>query len=210
MTIPRKLGIPFSFAGFRAGHGFPLSVGGKLLTTRQKDMDHVSAFAGALGTANSFIARMHPNEFCQVVADDTQEMKRQLRAVEQMLANGYWDFPAADGQKIRMAGDHLMDEIHFMDKSMNSPVLEIADAVAYGLRAFYEETKYADRCKEFIFGSEHILPKLTEHGNLGLYLDPDEYGMVRIGDAMASAPFRLATPEAIKAYKLALARRGRF
>lgn len=161
MSLPRRLKIPISFGIVRRSAP-EIDLKGKM---SQSQFRHVMAFTGAVGRADKYI-RDHgaPNEIATLVAENIPEMHRFLKFGLTMLRQQPitlekdllqpTQLEKSMGiaiQEPEQTVQRIRDGVHFQEKS-ESPFLQIADALAFGLRRGFSEQKMGDEFLESIFG----------------------------------------------------------
>ncbi|WP_143324190.1 DUF3800 domain-containing protein [Caulobacter sp. X] len=161
MSLPRRLEIPISFGIVRRSAP-EIDVQGLM---SQAQFRHLMAFIGAVGRADKYI-RDHgtEDEVATLVVENIPEMHRFLklglrtlrehpRQLDQNLLRRT-QLEISAGQTIQepeFSSERIRDGVHFQEKS-ESPFLQIADAVAFGLRRGFSRQKDGDVFLDAIFG----------------------------------------------------------
>ncbi len=179
MRIPHRLGMGVCVAAMWRGavdfkgHGVGLSVA---------QSDHLHTFALCLGHADNEIRNnASPSEVAMVVAEDVPEMRRFLRIVPRVYRNNPIMISQAHMRKtvsdeeagyIRQSGDfritRIRNSVHFVEKA-DDPLVQVADACAYGLRRYFAEEKFGVEFARATVGSEHRLRNFARPGGAECY-----------------------------------------
>jgi len=110
--------------------------------------------------ASAFVRRFAANEVMTIVAEDVPELRRWLkRAITGGQKHGLRVVPpehqlqtraqvtAGQAAEAKLVGlSHIVDVVHFVEKQ-DAPLLQLADACAFGFRRFFAEQSGGD---EFI------------------------------------------------------------
>lgn len=174
MSLPRRLGIPISFAFIRKGLATK-EVGpaerdiADSLRTSVADYRHFRCFETTLCEADQFM-RDHAelSEVASVVAENVGHLQGPFRQVPKVIkrqggrlyppgslkpseadkARGY----IKQGEELRIS--RIRDTVLFAGKD-DEPLLQIADACAYGLRQYFEGKDFGDQFIDAIKGAPY-------------------------------------------------------
>jgi hypothetical protein len=141
---------------------------GDLQGHSQDKWHHMLAFAPCMGVADGFIRdRCRENKLAPVVAEDLQKMRKQLRAAASRLTRTPMDLDptgfASESSDMcvllpkssELRVERIVDTIHFTEKS-ESPILQVADACAYGLRRYLSGQPHGENFARSIFGCDDL------------------------------------------------------
>ncbi len=160
MRLPRRLKIPFSFGLVRRES--PNRLAGAGISRTQ--WHHINAFTYCLARADMYIREFAaPNEVATVVAEDVPEMRKFLKQTPGLFRQvilsraplrpttaeknlGY----IKQKREIRIA--RIRKAIHFVQKE-DDPMLQLADATAFGLRRYFAGQQFGDEFASSIFGA---------------------------------------------------------
>lgn len=165
MSIPRRLNLPIALgACLRTTEMPPELLKSRGITLVQAQ--HGIAFQECVARADSWINKYaRHNEVATVIAEDVPESKRLLRRMTKHLLAGY-TIPQQDIQLTQPLPHPLLtlDEfrkrkisrirlpIHFVEKQ-DEPLLQVADACAFGFRRFLSEQPHGLDFVEAILGA---------------------------------------------------------
>jgi hypothetical protein len=148
MQIPRKLEIPVSLAMVRRDTEILAK-----MDLPKEAVHHLVAFYLCLTEADRYI-REHaePNEVATVVAEDVPSMRKTLRKALDYkpiilpvgVTSGRCDIITKDDREFRIS--RVIDTVHFVEKG-KGPLLQIADACAFGFRRYFSNQQFG---KEFV------------------------------------------------------------
>ena len=178
MSIPRRLGMNIAVAAqWRNAADFSDDIKGLGLTHSQ--FEHCIAFSQCVAIADRNI-RTHagPREVATVVAEDVPEMRKFLKHTSRMLREDpYYLTPEMlrelEGDKERgyseQSGEvrvsRIRNSIHFVEKA-DDPLVQIADACAYGFRRFFAGEKFGVEFAEAILGDHRHLRHFQSPGGV--------------------------------------------
>lgn len=181
MMLPRRLGIPISVGMVRRGG----SLGPAEMSVAE--FDHVIAFHACITRADKYI-RDHgaPNEVATVVAEDNPRMRRFLRNITKSeglragftLPPGMLKPTLAEqeagfiSQESENRISRIRHAIHFVEKG-DDPMLQLADACAFGLRRFFSELEYGHDFAVAINGTPPPLSDWSGPMNAATFYPPD-------------------------------------
>lgn len=164
MSIPRRLEIPIS-AGLCWKNA-------KVETTHRlakNEMQHIFAFNYCIAKADQWIRDFgKPNEIGLVIAED-HDLKRYLGQVPRILREKPYTFSPKNltwrqtdieqgfnSQTASVRVNRIRDTVHFVQKDQEILVW-IADAIAYGLKRFFNQLQFGNKFSEAICGEQIIL-----------------------------------------------------
>lgn len=169
MSIPRRIGMAICLAAqWRGAVDFTESYGA--LGLRPDQSDHLAAFNLCVCVADRNIRRhAGPRELATIVAEDHPEMRRFLKAAPKILKTNPISLPqdmlrrtALDDEAgyIKQSGDlrvtRIRNSVHFVAKD-DDPLVQIADACAYGFRRYFAQEKFGNEFARSILGDETML-----------------------------------------------------
>jgi hypothetical protein len=181
MSIPSRVGMAISVAAqWRGAVDFSEGYGKLGLTPAESD--HMQAFKLCLAMADRGIRReAGPREVATVVAEDHPTMKRYLKQVPTMLRNvpvhlkpDFLRQTEADREAgyLTQTGDirveRIRSAVHFVAKE-DDPLVQVADACAYGVRRFLNSEKFGVEFVRKIFGDESLLRNFASPGGCECY-----------------------------------------
>jgi hypothetical protein len=163
MSIPRSLGIPIVVSVVFRRFQVPKIAEKKSITLPQ--FHHYMAFGHCIGRADQYMRDYTPpNEVATVVAEDNTEMRRFLKNVVPFLRENTITIPEGmtnkeDNPRFRETRDckveRIVDSIHFVGKK-EAPLLQIADACAFGIRRCLAEQEMGRQFQLSIFGGDEL------------------------------------------------------
>lgn len=164
MSIPRRLGMAIALGVVQRS-----ATGLALQSMSLENSHHYFAFMGCISRADKYI-RDHagPREVATVVAEDCPQMQKHLKHIPKLLRTTPIDIHPS---WIRMTGEErelgfitqesetrisrTRQAIHFVDKR-DDPLLQLADACAYGFRRFFACQPHGDDFAKAILGDRPI------------------------------------------------------
>ena len=169
MSIPRRLGIAIC-VGVHWRNSVSYGEDYKRLGLTISQYEHLLTFANCIAISDRNIRRYAgATEVATVVAEDVPNMRkflkhcpRLLRAnpmhigpeyLRQTLSDEEAGFSTQSGE-LRVT--RIRNSVHFVEKS-EDPLVQIADACAYGLRRFFANEKFGVEFVRSIFGHERIV-----------------------------------------------------
>jgi len=183
MAVPRRIGMTISVAVYWRGAQMA-----KLYDEfREAGMsvaqaDHFMAFNMCLACADGYIrdAADH-SEVASVVAEDTDEMRKHLKHVVRMLRASphvlkpehqrrtVWDEEAGHPvQRGEIRVTRIRSSIHFVAKA-EDPLVQVADACAYGIRRYFAEQPLGLEFANEIVGDHKLLSVFGRPGGCQCY-----------------------------------------
>jgi hypothetical protein len=155
MRLPRRLDMAISFGMVRKTAPLipPLMEKGM----NEAQVRHYMAFLYCIATADRWIRdNAEVSEVATAVAEDVPEMRRFIKdmprrlRVNPIISQKDWHAPnQADTQAgfINQFGDlrvsRIRNVVHFVEKG-DDPLLQLADACAFGLRRYFSEQSFGD------------------------------------------------------------------
>ena len=167
MSVPRKIGISICVsAHWRNAVEWGDSVSG--LSASQ--LDHVMAFNNCIAVCDRNIRRhAGPREVATVVAEDIPEMRRFLKIAPRLLRENpmymspeYLRETIGDQEAgyLQQSGElrvtRIRNSVHFVEKA-EDPLVQVADACAYGFRRFFAGEKFGVEFVRSIVLNESVL-----------------------------------------------------
>jgi hypothetical protein len=162
MSVPRRLKLPISLGIAHRNVALPTQFRSDYpLKMPKEQFQHVLAFFACVALADRYLRRCHdPDEVATIVAEDVPSMRRFLRAALELARSE----PIFNEATVRLTRDEkidlsdprwaisrIIDTVHFVEKS-NGPLLQVADACAYGFRRLFAKQKHGDEFSESILG----------------------------------------------------------
>lgn len=180
MSLPKRIGIPISFGVVRRSSDD--GVDHAKLGMTKPQWQHNSAFITCIAAADKYI-RTHADltEVGTVVAEDVPEMRKFLKLAPQVLRNA----------PITLAPEHLIpsklerelgysvterdfrvtrirNSIHFVEKR-DDPLLQLADACAFGLRRFLSDQSFGTEFMQWILDKDLVRSDYDGPASSGTY-----------------------------------------
>jgi hypothetical protein len=168
MSIPRRIGMAISIGV--AWRGTIECTEEEKKRYRPEQWDHFRAFTTCVARADRGI-RQHagPREVATIVAEDVPELKGLLKSVPHMLRTKGTVFPSSHMRltetdqaagHLTQSGDmrveRIRNSVHFVEKN-EDPLVQVADACAYGFRRYFEGQKFGVEFARAIVGDENAL-----------------------------------------------------
>lgn len=188
MNVPRRIGMAITVAAhWRGSVDFSDSYGELGLSPAQAD--HFTAFKMCIAVCDRNIRKhARPREVATVVAEDIPEMRKYLRIVPKLLNASPLNIPQTQIREtlsdqeagyIKQDGDirvtRMRNSVHFVEKS-EDPLVQVADACAYGIRRFFAKEKFGVEFVRPIFGNEIVLRDFASPGGCICYWPPQDSG----------------------------------
>jgi hypothetical protein len=174
MSVPRRIGMAITLAvHWRGKVDYTETIAKFSLTPAQAD--HFQSFYYCIALADRNI-RKHADyrEVATVVAEDIPEMRMHLANIPRMLRDYPVNLPQWGMRKtpsdeeagyIKQSGDirvtRIRNSVHFVEKS-EDPLVQVADACAYGFRRFFADEKFGVNFVRAILGDEKFLKDFGE------------------------------------------------
>lgn len=144
--------------------------------------DHFFAFLNMVGVADRNIQKhARPREVATLVAEDIPEMRKFLKLVPEILSTGRIRFrPESLRPTIKdeeagymqqsglMRVSRIRKSIHFVEKP-DDPLVQVADACAFGLRRFFAKQKFGEDFAQAIVGDLNHLRAFASPGGVECY-----------------------------------------
>jgi Protein of unknown function (DUF3800) len=165
MGLPRKLEIPIAFAMQRRELQYAKEMYEEFSLTLPQ-WQHIMAFQACVSKADKYI-RKHAGarEIGSIVAEDVPEMRRFLKLAPGILRDNptvlHPDMvtPTPEERRLGYVKQELdfrvtriRRAVHFVEKQ-DDPLLQLADAVAFGFRRFFSNQEFGEDFVEKILGS---------------------------------------------------------
>lgn len=181
MSIPRRIGMAISLGvHWRGSVDFSDSLGRLGMSLAQ--CDHFQAFSQCIAIADRNIRRRAgPREVATVVAEDIPEMRRFLKGLPRAHRESPIYLPQSHLRKtvsdeeagyIKQSGDvrvtRIRNSVHFVEKS-EDPLVQVADACAYGFRRYFAGEKFGVEFVREILGNENSLRNFASPGGAECY-----------------------------------------
>lgn len=181
MSIPRRIGMAICVgAHWRGSVDFSESYVKSGMSPTQAD--HFAAFHLCIGVADRNIRRhAGPREVATVVAEDVPEMRKYLKIVPRILRDNPINLPqdflretVSDKeagyfvQRGELRVCRIRNSVHFVDKS-EDPLVQVADACAYGFRRYFAGEKFGIDFVKTILGDERHLRNFASPGGCECY-----------------------------------------
>lgn len=165
MSIPAKLDLPVAVGVARR---MPPGGYAGAKNIRSEHMDYCLAFDFCIASADRLIARAMPaNEVATVIAEECTQTKRQIEFSLEYLRKGVpgYDLPLrptlAEIEAGRITQDpnfrvtRIIDTVHFVKKA-DAPLLQIADACAYGFRRYFSNQTHGREYVDTITDNQFV------------------------------------------------------
>ncbi|ACT50853.1 DUF3800 domain-containing protein [Methylovorus glucosotrophus] len=168
MSIPRKIGMSITIsAHWRGSVDYNL---GSQSSLSPDQFEHLMAFSTCLAISDRNIRRHgRPTETAFIVAEDVPAMRKYLKN----SASSYRDRPLyippellRTTSKDEAAGymtqsgelriTRIRNSVHFVDKA-EDPLVQLADACAYGCRRYFAKEKFGNEFVDSILGSHRLI-----------------------------------------------------
>lgn len=167
MSIPQKLRMGLAISAVWRG---AVDSSNNTLGLTASQVDHLQAFSYCIGIADRNIRRhADAREVASIVSEDVPEMRKFLKQIPSMLRYNPFYFTQDMMRKtisdeevgyFTQSGDlsvtRIRRSIHFVEKS-DDPLVQVADACAYGLRRFFSNQKFGQDFAEAIVGNVQCL-----------------------------------------------------
>ncbi len=166
MSLPLRLDIAIAMGMVRRTAPVITTATSHLSKTQQ---DHLMAFIFCVSQADKYIRDYAAlDEVGTIVAEDIPEMRKILKKVPKFLRDNPSTIPPnmlipTAGEReigyLTQPGDmfvsRIRDSIHFVEKGVE-PILQLADACAYGLRRYFSDQKFGVEFVKSIVGHEPV------------------------------------------------------
>jgi hypothetical protein len=167
MSLPRRLDIPVAMAMVRRNAE---DVEPGKVPMRKEQFQHLIAFGSCIEQADDYIRKYGTeNEVATVVAEDVPEMRSWLKkAISGMRASGGWTLKPEHQRPTQSQLDRnelpgnkwvginrVVDVVHFIGKT-EGPLLQVADACAFGFRRYFAELDFGEQCVRAILGVDLV------------------------------------------------------
>ena len=173
MTIPRRIGMGIAVSAVWR-NGIDISKHALKLGITNCQFDHMQAFGLCMAVADRNIRRnAGPREVATIVAEDVPEMRKFLKKA----VNDLTDRPTHLGpeglrltERDKQAGYNVQSgelritrirkAIHFVGKA-DDPLVQVADACAYGIRRYFAGEKFGPEFANDILGDHTLLSQFA-------------------------------------------------
>jgi hypothetical protein len=177
MSLSKRMKIPIALGMMRRDAQVPANVSEAAEMTPEQ-YHHWMSFIMCVARADKYI-RDHAGlrEVAAVVAEDVPPMRKFLRVVPKLLkTNPYTAKPdslrptlaeVAAGymtQQSEMRASRIRQSIHFVEKE-DDPILQMADACAFGFRRYFSEQKFGKDFLRSILGREIVAEDFAGPGS---------------------------------------------
>lgn len=181
MSVPRRIGISICVSvQWRNAVDWGDSASGLGLSASQ--FDHVMAFNNCIAVCDRNIRRhAGAREVATVVAEDIPEMRRFLKIAPRLLRENPMhlapehlrettgDQEAGYSQQSgELRVTRIRNSVHFVEKA-EDPLVQVADACAYGFRRFFAGEKFGVEFVRSIVGHESVLRNFAAPGGVECY-----------------------------------------
>lgn len=176
MAVPRRIGMALT-ASATWRNAVDHSDSATSLKLSQSQFEHVMTFSNCLTVADRNIRRhAHPSEVATVVAEDIPEMRKFLKVIPKMYRDHPFHFAPEHlretpqdkeaghcTQRGEMRIARIRNSVHFVEKA-EDPLVQVADACAYGLRRYFAKEKFGDLFARAVLGNEFLLRNFASPG----------------------------------------------
>lgn len=184
MTIPRALGIPIAVGKVLKRDEMCKQIA-EMTGIRPEDVRHALAFQYCIERADyNLRAYCDPDDVATVICEDVGKKKKLLREwirrvqqdpelVHAYIDRGTYLEPIFQMQKI----ERVIDRIHFVEKQ-DAPLMQIADACAFGLRRMLERFKNGEEFGKAVLGKHPYSSEWFENTQSALLVRHHLEGLV--------------------------------
>jgi hypothetical protein len=163
MALPRQLNMPISLGIQRRG-AIPPRQSSNLSAAHQ---DHVWAFLFCISQADKYMRyETNAGEVATAIAEDVDSVKNSIRAMVRHIKQNPTVLPRSVIRPTRaerelgiieqsgeLSVTRIVDSVHFASKQ-DGPLLQIADACAFGFRRFFAKQECGIEFVRAIFGAD--------------------------------------------------------
>ncbi len=182
MSIPRRIGMAVTLSVMWRGAVDYLHGEGIHPSLSPSESDHLMAFHQCVAIADRAI-RKHagPREVATIVAEDVPKMRRFMKVIPRILRENpdvvpqeylrqtITDLEAGHNTQL---GDlrvtRIRNSVHFVEKA-DDPLVQVADACAYGFRRYFAKEKFGLEFVRAIVGNEEVLRNFASPGGCEYY-----------------------------------------
>lgn len=176
MKIPRRIGMAVVVSvHWRRSVDFKKYAA--QLNVSESQYEHFFAFLNCLAVADRNIRQnARPREVASVVAEDVQEMRGLLKQVPYVLQAGPIHLPPEmmretsldkavgfNTQSGELRNTRIRNSVHFVEKA-EDPLVQVADACAYGFRRYFAGEKFGPEFVEAILGHRDAVSQFAPPG----------------------------------------------
>ncbi|MGI3902469.1 MAG: DUF3800 domain-containing protein [Janthinobacterium lividum] len=181
MSVPRKIGMAICVSA-QWRNAVDHSQQAASLNLSGSQFEHLMAFSKCVAVCDRNIRRhAEPREVATIVAEDIPEMRRFLQSsIKTLRDKPIYLSPEDLRETIRdkeagyslQSGEfrvsRIRNSIHFVGKS-EDPLIQVADACAYGFRRFFAGEKFGADFVRSIVGDENVLRNFASPGGVECY-----------------------------------------
>lgn len=176
MSVPRRIGMSITLS-VNWRHAVDHTEAADSLKMSRAQFEHLMAFGTCLALADRNI-RHHaaPNEVATVVAEDLPEMRKFFKVIPKLyrenplhlkpehLRETVSDKEAGySTQRGELRIARIRNSVHFVEKS-EDPLVQVADACAYGFRRYFAQQKFGENFARAILGDLALLRNFASPG----------------------------------------------
>jgi hypothetical protein len=162
MSLPRLLKLPIAVGVVRRNSYCPPNLP---MSLSRHEMQHILAFWLCLTQADNFLREyVQHDEIATVVAEDVPKIHKYLKQTLKFPARlfpkdqqKFTQIKTSYGVKTQLQEyriSRIIDTIHFAEKEQ-APLLQVADACAYGFRRYFAELSLGEDFMYSILGHHH-------------------------------------------------------
>lgn len=181
MSIPRQIGMAITLSALWRD-AVDHSIARNALNLSQCQFEHLLAFEYCLAISDRNIRRhAGPREVATVVAEDVPDMRRFLKRAGKLFRDHPLHIPpngfrvttrdeeaGYSTQSGEMRITRIRNSVHFVEKS-EDPIVQVADACAYGFRRFFAGEKFGPEFADAIIGDRKMLRNFASPGGCECY-----------------------------------------
>lgn len=157
MSVPKRLSLPIALATHPRALKVPQMQGRSL--HQHADFQHAMTFANCMSRADKYIREAgRPSEVGTIVAENVDKgIKSLIRAFVQSTRDNPLTFSGSEihwsesdkaqgycSQETEIRISRIRKTIHFVEKN-EELLIQVADAVAYGIRAYLNDKQFGDQ-----------------------------------------------------------------
>jgi hypothetical protein len=164
MSIPYENGLGICYGAARRDAA-PLTA--NPLNWPKEKLDHMISFGSCIAAGSKMIRESaNFDEIATVVAEDIPEMRERLKiAADTFKQKGF------AGLQDAFRITNVVDVVHFA-KKYEAPILQLADACAFGIRRFLSDESQGEEFLQSITAGKHKIPKLVDAAQTGGFQKP--------------------------------------
>lgn len=186
MQLPRKLNIPITLGLVRRETEMPEVFKG--IKFKKEQYHHISAFHLCLARADKYIRDYcQPNEVATVIAENIPEMQRFLRPMLKLLRESpmviSYDGLAPTKEELQtgqilqdgtLSSTCIVDDVNFVEKR-EAPLLQLADACAYGFRRYFSKQPYGTLFVQAILNHNLVEEDWSDCASAGTFFGHEKH-----------------------------------